>query len=304
MAEKRMFSKKIVLSDAFLDMPLSARCLYFAFGMFADDDGFINNAKSIMRQVGTVVEDLNILLEKKFILAFESGVIVIKHWRINNTLRKDRYTPTNFQEELSSLAIKENSSYTFKKGVGCHLVATWLPDGCHLVATDKNRIGKVRLDKYTPCARTHTRETDVSPSSLKEKNEEVSICLENKLKNVEKVEKADREKIKADSIEVLKFLNEKVGANFKEIDCNLKYIGERLREGYSVSDLEQVVKKKSDEWKGTKMQVYLRPETLFSKHKFEGYLNQRNFNEIVKHGEKMLGFDGKPLPDISEIDFD
>ena len=112
MAERRMFAKTIVTSDAFLDMPLSARCLYFTLGMFADDDGFVNNPKSIMRQVGASQDDLNLLLVKRFILAFESGVIVIKHWRIHNYIAKDRYKETKYIEEKSSLMLDEKGAYT------------------------------------------------------------------------------------------------------------------------------------------------------------------------------------------------
>ena len=107
-----MFAKTIVTSDAFLDMPLSARCLYFTLGMFADDDGFVNNPKSIMRQVGASQDDLNLLLVKRFILAFESGVIVIKHWRIHNYIAKDRYKETKYIEEKSSLMLDEKGAYT------------------------------------------------------------------------------------------------------------------------------------------------------------------------------------------------
>jgi hypothetical protein len=107
-----MFAKSIVLSDAFLDMPLSARCLYFTLGMFADDDGFVNSPKGIMRQCGASIDDLNILMAKKFILSFESGVIVIKHWRINNYLRNDRYQETKYIEEKEHLNISENGSYS------------------------------------------------------------------------------------------------------------------------------------------------------------------------------------------------
>ena len=112
MAERRMFAKTIVLSDAFLDMPLSARCLYFTLGMLADDDGFVNSPKSVMRQVGASTDDLNLLLAKRFILAFESGVIVIKHWRIHNYIQKDRYKGSKYIEEKASLAIDENGAYT------------------------------------------------------------------------------------------------------------------------------------------------------------------------------------------------
>lgn len=112
MAERRMFAKTIVLSDAFLDMPMGARCLYFTLGMFADDDGFVNSPKSIMRQIGASEDDLKVLVAKKFILPFESGIIVIKHWRINNYLRNDRYKATNYIEEKQELVVEENGSYT------------------------------------------------------------------------------------------------------------------------------------------------------------------------------------------------
>ena len=112
MAERRMFAKTIVTSDAFLDMPLSARCLYFTLGMFADDDGFVNNPKSIMRQVGACTDDLNILLAKRFILSFASGVIVIKHWKIHNYIAKDRYKETKYIEEKSTLLLDEKGAYT------------------------------------------------------------------------------------------------------------------------------------------------------------------------------------------------
>lgn len=111
MGEKRMFAKTIVMSDAFLDMPMSARCLYFTLGMFGDDDGFVNAPKAIMRQIGATVDDLKILIAKKFVLMFDSGVIVIKHWRINNYLRNDRYNETKYQEEKAQLIVGEDNIY-------------------------------------------------------------------------------------------------------------------------------------------------------------------------------------------------
>ena len=114
MAEKRMFSKSVVLSDAFLDMPMSARCLYFTLSMFGDDDGFVNSPKAIMRQCGASEDDFKILFAKKFILPFDSGVIVIKHWRLNNYLRSDRYTPTKYLEEKAMLKVEANGVYSMK----------------------------------------------------------------------------------------------------------------------------------------------------------------------------------------------
>jgi hypothetical protein len=112
MAERRMFAKTIVTSDAFLDMPASSRCLYFLLGMVADDDGFVNNPKSIMRQAGSTADDLNLLIAKRFILTFQSGVVVIKHWCIHNTIQKDRYKETKYLEEKATLMLDDNRAYT------------------------------------------------------------------------------------------------------------------------------------------------------------------------------------------------
>lgn len=115
MADKRMFSSKIVSSDAFTSMPTSAQALYFQYGMQADDDGFVNNPLLICRGIGASIDDLNTLLDSKFILTDDSGVIVIKHWKINNTIRKDTYHQTNYKEFLSKLFLDENGSYTFTR---------------------------------------------------------------------------------------------------------------------------------------------------------------------------------------------
>ncbi len=117
MADRRMFAKTIVLSDAFLDMPHSARSLYVTLGMLADDDGFINFPKSIMRQCGASEDDLKVLLAKKFLIAFESGVIAIKHWRVNNYLRGDRYKPTIYADEKNMLTIDERGIYHSDFGI-------------------------------------------------------------------------------------------------------------------------------------------------------------------------------------------
>ena len=99
MAERRMFAKTIIDSDAFLDMPLSTQALYFHLSMRADDDGFINNPKKIQRMIGACDDDLKVLIVKRFIIPFESGIVVIKHWKIHNYIRNDRYKETVYQEE-------------------------------------------------------------------------------------------------------------------------------------------------------------------------------------------------------------
>ena len=93
---------------------MSARCLYFTLGMIADDDGFINSPKSIMRQCGASNDDMNILISKKFVLVFDDGIVVIKHWRILNYIQKDRYVPTKYEEHKQQLLLDENNSYQKK----------------------------------------------------------------------------------------------------------------------------------------------------------------------------------------------
>ena len=149
MAERRMFAKTIVTSDSFLDMPPTARCLYFTLGMFADDDGFVNNPKSIMRQIGSTSDDINILIAKKFLIAFESGVIVIKHWKIHNYIQSDRYHPTKYQDEKSTLLLDENKAYT-QTEVPCIQDVSKVDTEVRLgKSKSKDRLGKDRLDTYS-----------------------------------------------------------------------------------------------------------------------------------------------------------
>lgn len=151
-----MFAKTIVFSDSFLDMPLSARCLYFTLGMVADDDGFVNNPKSIMRQCGAQEDDMKILLAKNFLLSFESGVIVIKHWRINNYLQKDRYNATKYLEEKAELSVTENGSYHKENGMYTQDVYT------------QESIGKDRLVKDSKESADKPRRSTFKPPSVAE----------------------------------------------------------------------------------------------------------------------------------------
>ena len=135
MAERRMFTKKITDDDNFTSLSASAQALYFHLNSCADDDGFNNQVAIAMFKAHASIQDLQALLEKRYIYQFDNGVIVIKHWRMANALRKDRYTPTAFQEELERLDIEKNGAYT------------WLPDGCQVVATclPQVRLGKDSL---------------------------------------------------------------------------------------------------------------------------------------------------------------
>ena len=138
MAKKRMFNVEIVGSDAFLDLPHTAQALYFQLGMRADDDGFVGNPKTIQRIAGTKASDLELLVKKRFLLQFPSGVVVIKHWKINNQIQKDRYTPTVYTEEYQSLYIKDNKAYT-EMDKGCIQSVSEMDTQ---ISIDKNRLDK------------------------------------------------------------------------------------------------------------------------------------------------------------------
>ena len=143
MAEKRMFTKKITDSDAFLNMPLSAQALYFHLNMAADDEGFVNNPKKIQRAIGASEDDLKLLMAKNFIITFESGVIVIKHWKMHNYIAKDRFHPTDYTDEKSMLEVKENGAYTMP---AYNPYTECIQD----VYRDKNRLDENSIDKNTP----------------------------------------------------------------------------------------------------------------------------------------------------------
>lgn len=142
MAQKRMFDKTIVDSDDFLEMPMSSQVLYFHLNMRADDDGFVNNWKSIMKLIGAKEDDLKILIAKQFIIPFQSGVLVIKHWKIHNYIRKDTYNETKYQDEKSLLITNESKEYEFKDEK-----KSLVDDPLTQYSIDKNRIDKISIDK-------------------------------------------------------------------------------------------------------------------------------------------------------------
>lgn len=141
MADRRMFTKRVTDDDHFMGLSASAQALYLHLSMAADDDGFCNQVAVCMFKAHASTSDLEALLANRYLYQFDNGVIVIKHWRMANALRKDRYTPTAFQEELARLHLKENGVYT--------MVTERLPDGCQAVAAclPQDRLGKDRTDK-------------------------------------------------------------------------------------------------------------------------------------------------------------
>lgn len=173
MAERRMFAKTIIDSDAFLDLPLTTQALYFHLSMRADDEGFINNPKRIMRMIGASEDELRLLIAKSFIIPFESGIVVIKHWRIHNYIQKDRFKPTPYTEERSQLVEGKNKEYQFVSDTESiqpvyDVDATCIQD---VSTSDTNgiqpgyqmdtqvRLGKDSVDKNISCASDDSQET-------------------------------------------------------------------------------------------------------------------------------------------------
>lgn len=163
MAERRMFTKKVTDDDNFMSLSSSAQALYLHLSMSADDDGFSNQVGLSMFKAHASVQDLEALLEKRYIYQFENGVIVIKHWRMANALRKDRYKPTSFQEELAQLKLKDNDVYTMTTD-GCQMVANRLP---------QDRIGKDRIDKDSIGESKETKHTHGEYSHVRLKDSEL-----------------------------------------------------------------------------------------------------------------------------------
>lgn len=133
MAQKRMFSNLVIGCDSFLEMPDSSQNLYFHLSMQADDDGFVGNWKSIMKMTGKKEDDLKLLIAKSFLLPFDSGVLVIKHWKVNNYIQKDRYKETIYKNEKELLSTDDNNVYN-------------LDTNC-IHSIDKNRLDKSSIEK-------------------------------------------------------------------------------------------------------------------------------------------------------------
>lgn len=254
MAERRMFAKTIIDSDAFLDMPLSTQALYFHLSMRADDDGFINNPKKIQRMVGSSEDDLKLLTAKRFIIAFDNGIIVIKHWKIHNYIQKDRYKPTVYENEKKQLVEKNNKTYTLDTECIQDVYSSETQ-----VRLGKESLGESRKDIV--------RQDFIFPDYLSEKA-------------IQQVEKGN-----PDNYEKripIAYLNQVTESNYKYVDKNTIPINARFNEGYTLDDFKIVIDKKVAEWKNGDMAKYLRPETLFGT-KFDGYLNQKIKNGRLEH---------------------
>ena len=170
MAKKRMFSLLVIDTDTFLDMPLSAQALYFHLCMRADDDGFIGNPKRIMRLINASEDDLKILLAKGFVIKFdEVGVLVVKHWRIHNTIQSDRYTRTIYSDELNRLCINDNKSYA-------------LMDGGNNLETKRKQIVSTDIGIDKGLEEDQEEDSDIEQEELRRVDKgEVNTCSESSL---------------------------------------------------------------------------------------------------------------------------
>ena len=244
MAERRMMSKSIIKSDTFLDMPATTQNLYFHMLLDADDDGFINAPKSIMRMIGAKDDDMKVLAAKQFVIPFESGVVVIKDWKIHNYIQNDRYKPSTLPER-DLLNIQKDKTYTLKNDVSrmdteCIQTVSIGKDRLGKDRLGKDRIGKDRVGKDSIDTLCHVSHDDVDKSH----------------------------------IEIIEYLNLKTGSKFKPTTKPyVQAIRSRLKEGYTVDDFKTVIDKKCREWKGTKLEKYLTPKTLFAPSHFDTYLN-------------------------------
>jgi hypothetical protein len=183
MAQKRMFAKTIVDSDAFLDMSSSTQNLYFHLGMRADDDGFINNPKMIMRIVNASEDDMKVLILKKFILPLDNGIIVIKHWKINNYIQSDRYTPTKYQEELAKLSLDENKAYTLKDTCIQDVYIMDTQVSKDKISLDKNKVSKEKDIRHTHGEHKNVLLTDKELQKLKDELKNDYLIWIDKLSN-------------------------------------------------------------------------------------------------------------------------
>lgn len=253
MAERRMMSKSIIKSDTFLDMPATTQNLYFHMLLDADDDGFINAPKSIMRMIGAKEDDMKVLTAKQFVIPFESGVVVIKDWKIHNYIQNDRYKPSALPER-DLLNIQKDKSYTLKADVYNMDTECIQP-----VSIGKDRIGKVRLGKD----RIGKDSIDI-------------LCH------------VSHDDIDKSHIEIIEYLNLKTGSKFKPTTKPyIQAIRARLKEGYTVDDFKTVIDKKCREWKGTKLEKYLTPKTLFAPSHFDTYLNSNEMAAMTDTERKV-----------------
>ena len=223
MAQRRMFSRKITETDRFLEMPLSSQALYFHLNMGADDEGFIDKAKTIQRTIGASDDDMKLLIAKGFLIPFDSGVVVIRHWRIHNYIRSDRFQSTLYQSEKAQLEFGKSKTADLKP------LENVIPNGYQMDTQVRLSEGSLDEDSLT-----------TYPTVLD--NEEEDIPYKEIISYLN--EKANRN-------------------YRPNIQKNKTLIKARWSEGFRLDDFKHVIDTTVKDWSGTKYEKYLRPETLF-----------------------------------------
>ncbi len=275
MANRRMFSKQIIDTDLFLNMPITSQCLYFHLSLRADDEGFINNPRRVSRMLGANEDDLKVLIGRQFLIEFESGVVVIKHWHIHNYIRKDRFKQTINGYEKSQITLNSDDIY--------ERYTNGQPNDDQRLP--QVRLGKVRLGKDNiyigEQAHRHIDEGSSNKSyegevvdTLNDDHSKNASCVEAKAKTLNGDHSKSASYVGAYK-QVIDYLNKKANSNYKHTSkSNQSHIRARINEGYTIDDFKKVIDIKCDEWLGTDWEKYLRPNTLFGT-KFECYLNQK-----------------------------
>lgn len=254
MAERRMFAKSIIDSDLFIDMPMSAQLLYFHLAMRADDDGFINNPKKIKRMIGCSDDDMKLLIAKQFIIPFESGVVVIKHWRIHNYLRKDRYTPTICTEK-AEIELDENLVY--------QLATNGIPECQPLVDAGKDRLGKDRLGNNTMSGKP-----DRTSSKHPEEYEKIISYLNQKANT----------NYRTSTKETQQFINARLSEGYT-VDDFFTVIDKKCTEWLN-TDMEKYLRPKT--LFGNKFESYVNQKAVTQKNNSDGF-NAEDYSDLINN---------------------
>ncbi|MBQ1838469.1 MAG: phage replication initiation protein [Ruminococcus sp.] len=274
MAQKRMFSNAVIDNDRFLDMPLSAQALYFHLGMKADDDGFVGSPKKTVRAVNCSEDDLRLLIAKGFVLCFDSGVVVITHWNAHNTIQKDRYTKTMYQEEFALLTT-ENKTYRLSDGDKTD--TAWIQtvsDTETQIRLDKNRVDKNRIDSSSASADTRAQIDDHS----------VIDCFNSVCKSLPKVQKLTEKRRRA-------------------IKNARKLLGEMtFAELFAKVEQSDFLTGRTNKWNGCGFDWILQPSNL-TKIVEGNYDNKQTAERSVEESGCRPSYDIEELEKIDTLDF-
>ncbi len=263
-----MFSTDVIETDNFLEMPQTTQNLYIHLSLHADDDGLLGNPKTIARSIGANADDLKLLITKGYLIAFEDGVVAIRDWLVQNTIRKDRHTKTVYQDDVKKIRIAESQQYQLVTPP-----ANVAQPSDNQMTTTCQPSGNQVVTKRQPSDNQQEENAPHKLSKVKLSKDNINNILSGSQKPDPEPE-PKKEKIPYEGI--IKYLNQKVGTHYQATTPKTrKLIKARFSEGFTAKDFKTVIDKKCAEWlHDGEMVQYLRPDTLFST-KFESYLNQK-----------------------------